>query len=78
MIPNGSPGGAGVELATEPMFFLSFATGKLTPWLATEYKYNDSHHRADPEVRPEGALERRPAAGREGLQVHCHAPEGSS
>ena len=43
MIPNGSPGGAGVELSTEPLFFLSFATGKLTPWLATEYKYNDSH-----------------------------------
>ncbi|WP_350275341.1 ABC transporter substrate-binding protein [Kribbella sp. HUAS MG21] len=43
MIPNGSPGGAGVELATEPLFFLSFATGKLTPWLATEYKYNDDH-----------------------------------
>lgn len=43
MIPNGTPGGAGVELATEPLFFLSFATGKLTPWLATEYKYNDDH-----------------------------------
>jgi peptide/nickel transport system substrate-binding protein len=43
MIPNGSPGGAGVELATEPLFFLSFATGKLTPWLATEYKYNSDH-----------------------------------
>ena len=43
MIPNGTPGGAGVDLSTEPMFFLSFATGKLTPWLATEYKYNDSH-----------------------------------
>ncbi|MEU8224349.1 ABC transporter substrate-binding protein [Kribbella sp. NPDC048915] len=43
MIPNGSPGGAGVELATEPLFYLSFATGKLTPWLATEYKYNDDH-----------------------------------
>ncbi|WP_020391248.1 ABC transporter substrate-binding protein [Kribbella catacumbae] len=43
MIPNGSPGGAGVELATEPLFFLSFATGKLTPWLATEYSYNSDH-----------------------------------
>jgi peptide/nickel transport system substrate-binding protein len=43
MIPNGTPGGAGVELTTEPLFFLSFATGKLTPWLATEYKYNDDH-----------------------------------
>ncbi|MEV4262928.1 ABC transporter substrate-binding protein [Kribbella sp. NPDC049584] len=42
MIPNGSPSGAGVELSTEPLFFLSFATGKLTPWLATEYKYNDA------------------------------------
>ncbi|MEV6890057.1 MULTISPECIES: ABC transporter substrate-binding protein [Kribbella] len=42
MIPNGSPSGAGVELSTEPLFFLSFATGKLTPWLATEYKYNDT------------------------------------
>ncbi len=76
MIPNGSPSGAGVELATEPMFFLSFATGKLTPWLATEYKYNDEPHRADHEVRSEGPLERRQAAGRERLQVHRDAAEG--
>ena len=41
MIPNGSPGGAGVELSTEPLFYLSFATGEMKPWLATEYKYND-------------------------------------
>ncbi|MGW6200070.1 ABC transporter substrate-binding protein [Kribbella sp. NPDC055110] len=43
MIPNGSPSGAGVELSTEPLFYLSFATGEMRPWLATEYKYNDDH-----------------------------------
>ncbi|NEA30461.1 ABC transporter substrate-binding protein [Streptomyces sp. SID13031] len=43
MIPNGAPSGAGFEICREAMFYLSFATGELKPWLATAYKYNDAH-----------------------------------
>ncbi|WP_405059731.1 ABC transporter substrate-binding protein [Kribbella sp. NBC_01505] len=43
MIPNGAPSGAGFEICREAMFYLSFATGELKPWLATAYKYNDNH-----------------------------------
>ncbi|MFF1819915.1 ABC transporter substrate-binding protein [Kribbella sp. NPDC058245] len=43
MIPNGAPSGAGFEICREAMFYLSFATGELKPWLATAYKYNAGH-----------------------------------
>ncbi|WP_344145985.1 ABC transporter substrate-binding protein [Kribbella yunnanensis] len=43
LIPNGAPGSGGYEMCREAMFYLSFATGELTPWLATGYKYNADH-----------------------------------
>ncbi len=43
-IPNGWQSGAGFEsVCREAMFYLNLATGELKPWLATGYKYNDSH-----------------------------------
>ena len=44
MIPNGIVARRRLEsLAQEAMFYLNLATGELLPWLATGYKYNDSH-----------------------------------
>ncbi|HEY9294055.1 MAG TPA: ABC transporter substrate-binding protein [Microlunatus sp.] len=42
MVPNGAPGASGFDIfVREYMFYMNLATGKLIPWLCTDYSYND-------------------------------------
>lgn len=43
LVPNGAPGASGFDsICRESMLYLNMMTGEVTPWLCTDYSYNDA------------------------------------